>query len=256
MTLSVVGLTVRLGGQPVVIDLTTEFPTGRLTAVMGPNGAGKTTLIRALAVDLPASAGEVQWGAEAIGSWSPTDLARLRSFLSQDAPSDIPFTVRDVVAMGRAPHRQSGETDMATDHRIVAEAMGTTQVISLADRPFRHLSGGERARTSLARVLAQEAPVILLDEPTASLDLGHQERILSCFRNEAASGRTVVAVLHDLNLAAAHADRILFIDEGRIAAQGAPREVLQASFLTSLYHHPIAVIDHPYRDTPLVVTTD
>lgn len=253
MTLSTEGLTVRLGGQPVVSDVTTRFPVGKLTAIMGPNGAGKTTLVRALAVDLAASEGNVNWGDEPIASWAPTELAQLRSFLSQDTPSDIPFTVRDVVAMGRAPYRQAG-SDPAHDRRVVDEAMETMEVSELADRPFSNISGGERARASLARVLAQQAQVILLDEPTASLDLGHQENVLSCLKREAGSGRTVVAVLHDLNLAACHADRILFLDRGGITAEGAPEEVLETQFLTSLYRHPIEVVDHPFRATPLVVT--
>jgi len=256
MTLSTERLTVRLGGRPVVSDVTTCFPVGKLTAIMGPNGAGKTTLVRALAVDLAASEGNVNWGNEPIGSWAPTDLAQLRSFLSQDTPSDIPFTVRDVVAMGRAPHRESSGSDPAQDRRVVDEAMETMEVSELADRRFSNISGGERARASLARVLAQQAHVILLDEPTSSLDLGHQENVLSCFKAEAASGRTVIAVLHDLNLAACHADRILFLDEGTIAAEGSPEEVLETQFLTSLYRHPIEVVDHPFRTTPLVVTRE
>ncbi len=254
MTLTAEGLTIRLAGRPVVIDVTTRFPKGKLTAIMGPNGAGKTTLVRALAVDLAASQGNVNWEHEPIGSWSPTDLALLRSFLSQDTPADIPFTVREVGAMGRAPYRQTEDSDLAEDRRLVDEAMETMDITALADRRFGHISGGERARASLARVLAQQAHVILLDEPTTSLDLGHQENVLSCFGQEAESGRTVVAVLHDLNLAACHADRIVFLDGGRITAEGPPVEVLETRFLTSLYRHPVEVVDHPFRETPLVVT--
>jgi iron complex transport system ATP-binding protein len=162
------------------------------------------------------------------------------------------FSVEEVVAMGRLPH----PPDPAADAALVASAMDTADVAHLAQRDVQTLSGGEAARTVFARVLAQATPVLLLDEPTAALDLRHQETLLRRARGLADAGACVIVVLHDLNLAAGYSDRIVMLADGRVAADGSPREVLTQATIERVYRQAVRVIPHPTRDVPLVVTAD
>lgn len=167
---------------------------------------------------MPAESGELAVGGQPVRAWSPGQLALRRAVLPQSAPLAFPFTADEVVRMGRAPWAGTALAD--EDDPAVAEAMAATEVTAFAGRPYPSLSGGERARVALARVLAQRAPLLLLDEPTAALDLHHQELVLRVCREQAGLGRAVVIVLHDLGLAAAHADRVAVLSGGRIAADG------------------------------------
>ncbi len=167
----------------------------------------------------------------------------------------MPFTVRDVVLMGRHPHRHA-QLDPVDHDQIVDAAMEQTDVAHLATRPITSLSTGERQRVGLARVLAQQTPVLLLDEPTSALDIGHQEAVMRLLSRTAASGTAVLAVLHDLNLAAAHADRVVLMEEGRVRSSGPAAAVLVDTTLTDVYRQPMRVIRHPDRDCPLVLTLD
>ncbi|MGW7455113.1 heme ABC transporter ATP-binding protein [Streptomyces sp. NPDC054787] len=244
-------LHLRLGHREVLsgIDLTAR--SGEVLALVGPNGAGKSTLLAALAADLPATSGEIRIDGRAVGDWSAPDLALRRSVLPQSAVLSFPFPVEDVVRMGRAPW--AGTTCADLDDEAVAAAMAATEVTSFASRPFSALSGGERARVALARVLAQRTPLLLLDEPTAALDLRHQELVLRICRERAAAGDAVVVVLHDLGLAAAYADRAAVLHEGRIAADGPPGEVFDGALLSRVYRQPVEVLAHPRTGAPLVV---
>ena len=159
------------------------------------------------------------------------------------------FGVREVVAMGRLPH----PADAEADGRIVEQSLAAADVVALGERNVQTLSGGEAARTAFARVLAQTTPVVLLDEPTAALDLHHQERLLRHVRGLADAGACAIAVLHDLNLASAYADRIVMLCEGRVAADGTPREVLRRETVERVYRQPVLVIEHPTRGVPLVL---
>ncbi|MET9318646.1 heme ABC transporter ATP-binding protein [Streptomyces sp. NPDC003038] len=244
-------LHVRLGQREVLrgIDLTAR--AGEVLALVGPNGAGKSTLLAALAADLPAASGEIRIDGRAVGEWSAPDLALRRSVLPQAATLSFPFPVEEVVRMGRAPWAGTALAD--ADEEAVAAAMAATEVTEFAARPFSALSGGERARVALARVLAQRAPLLLLDEPTAALDLRHQELVLRICRERAAAGDAVVVVLHDLGLAAAYADRAAVLHEGRIAAAGPPAEVFEEEMLSRVYRQPVEVLAHPRTGAPLVV---
>jgi iron complex transport system ATP-binding protein len=186
-----------------------------------------------------------------VREWRLQALARERAVLTQEQRISFPFPVRDVVEMGRAPWRGRPEEDL--DDLEVAAAMRTSEVDHLATRSFGSLSGGEKGRASFARVLAQQTGILMLDEPTAALDIGHQETLLTTARERARAGAAVLVVLHDLTLAGAHADRIVLLEDGRVAASGAPRDVLDADLLTRVYRHPIEVVPHPRTGDPLVL---
>ncbi|WP_097869271.1 heme ABC transporter ATP-binding protein [Streptomyces sp. rh34] len=246
-----VGLSVRLGQRWVLDSVGLAAHAGEVVALVGPNGAGKSTLLAALAADLPAGSGEVRIDGRPAAAWSAPDLALRRSVLPQSAALSFPFPVEDVVRMGRAPW--AGTEREVEDDAAVAAAMAATEVTGFAGRPFSALSGGEKARVALARVLAQRAPLMLLDEPTAALDLRHQELVLRICRDRAAAGDAVVVVLHDLGLAAAYADRAAVLHEGRIAELGAPDEVFSGELLGEVYRQPVEVFPHPRTGRPLIV---
>lgn len=244
MSYQVRGLECRLGGRTVLTGLDLDVVPGEVLALVGPNGAGKSTLLGALAGDLPVAAGTIALAGRPLAGWPQTDLARERSVLLQANQVSFPFTVAEVVEMGRSPWR--GRPEVELDDRAIADALRLTDTEHLAGRRFTALSGGEKARVSLARVLAQQTPVVLLDEPTAALDLRHQEDVMAIARRLSATGRTVVTVLHDLSLAAAWADRIAVLSQGRLVATGAPVEVLTASLIGEVYGLDV----HVLTDTP------
>ncbi|MET9060626.1 heme ABC transporter ATP-binding protein [Streptomyces antibioticus] len=245
------GVWVRLGGRDVLCGVDVRVRAGEVLALVGPNGAGKSTLLAALAADLPAAAGTVRIHGRPAAGWSAPELALRRAVLPQAAVLSFPFTVADVVRMGRAPH----DSSPAEDEAVISEAMAATEVTHFAARPFSALSGGERARVALARVLAQRAPLLLLDEPTAALDLKHQELVLRLCRERARAGDAVVVVLHDLGLAAAYAHRVAVLHEGRVAADGPPAEVFTGRLLSEVYDQPVEVLPHP-RTGALLVTPE
>jgi iron complex transport system ATP-binding protein len=178
-------------------------------------------------------------------------MARRRAVLPQSHTVGFPFSAAEVVAMGRAPWQRTPQA--GRDDEVIAAAMAATDCTHLAGRSFPSLSGGERARVALARVLAQDTATLLLDEPTAALDLGHQEAVLALAADRAATGAAVVVVLHDLASAAAYADRVAVLDDGRVAATGPPREVLTGELLSRVYRYPVEVLDHPGTGAQLVL---
>ncbi len=245
------GLRVVRRGRTVVEGTDLEVRAGEVLAVVGPNGAGKSSLLGALVGDLPAAEGVVELCGAPIESWSAIECARRRAVLPQQHQVAFPFTARAVVEMGRAPW--VGTTAEADDDEAVDQALTDAEVMTLADRPVPSLSGGEQARVALARVLAQRAQLVALDEPTAALDLRHQELVARLAQRRAAAGDAVVAVLHDLALAAAHAHRIAVVHQGRLVAVGPPRDVLLPEVLTEVYRHDIEVIAHPRTGDLLVL---
>ncbi|QQM43747.1 heme ABC transporter ATP-binding protein [Streptomyces liliifuscus] len=246
-------LHVRLGGREVLSGVDVMARAGEVLALVGPNGAGKSTLLGALAADLPAAAGVVRVDGRPASDWSAQELALRRAVLPQSAALSFPFTVEEVVRMGRAPWAgQAEEYAEETDDAAVAAAMAATEVTDFAGRPFSALSGGERARVALARVLAQRTRLLLLDEPTAALDLRHQELVLRVCRARAHAGDAVVVVLHDLGLAAAYAHRVVILRAGRAVADGRPAEIFTDRLLSDVYQQPVEVFPHPRTGEVLV----
>ncbi|MFD8478292.1 heme ABC transporter ATP-binding protein [Kitasatospora sp. NPDC059673] len=240
-----------VGGRPLLTDVGLTVRRGEILALLGPNGAGKSTLLSVLAGDRRPSSGEVRVDGRPLAGYRPAELARLRALLPQHHEVSFPFAAGEVVRMGRAPW--AGTPAAGEDERVVAAAMAATDCAHLAARPFTALSGGERARVALARILAQDTPLLLLDEPTAALDLRHQELVLRIARERAEAGRGVIVVLHDLTLAAAHADRIALLDAGRTVALGPTGEILDAALLSRVYRHPVEVLAHPRGGAPIVL---
>jgi iron complex transport system ATP-binding protein len=228
-------VSVSLGGRVIVSDASVSLVRGRLVALIGPNGAGKTTLLKAMAGLLPAQGRITLDGAE-MAALSRRDRARRVAYLPQGHQVHWPLTARDVVALGRFPHGLADPARLTPDHaRAINAAMTRTETTIFADRPIMALSGGERARVMLARVLAVEAPVLLADEPTASLDPRHQITVMNDLKAESRRGALVVAVTHDIALASRLADEIVLMNDGRIVAQGAPADVLTDTMLAEVY---------------------
>ena len=248
MSIRAEGVSVTLDGRPVLTDITLDAVPGEVLALVGPNGAGKSTLLSVLSGERHPDAGSITLDDRPLASYSPLELARRRSVLTQENTLSFPFRVREVLEMGRSPWARTPQ--LADDDRALARAAERADVGGLLHRRFTELSGGERARVSLARVLAQDTAIVLLDEPTAALDLRHQEDVLRVARELAADGRAVVVVLHDLSLAGAVADRVGLLAAGRLVALGPPAKVLTASGLSKVYGVKVEVFE---RDGTLLV---
>ena len=239
--LSADNVSIDLGGRRVLDALSLDVKPGAVTVIVGPNGAGKSTLLRALSGEQGIADGEVVIGSTRITELSPSRLARKRALMPQHASLSFPFKVRDVVAMGREPFRHV--TDRDADSTAIDWALMVTDTRKLANRPYTRLSGGEQQRTQLARVLAQTwrqpgditPRFLLLDEPTASLDLAHQHATLHLAGELAGQGVGVVAVVHDLNLAALYADTVAVVSHGKLAALGHPSDVLFPDLIQTVF---------------------
>ncbi len=227
-------LAVSIDGRWVVRDLDISFVRGEFAAIVGPNGAGKTTLMRALA-GLELAWGEIEVGGVALDRLDPRTRARAIAYLPQGHVFHWPMPVADIVALGRIPHAEGYGGLSDADRMAVADALADTDTIELAARPVTSLSGGERARVALARAFAVSAPVLLADEPTASLDPRFALRVVEALAHRADDGTAVVAVMQDLALAARFADRLLVMSAGEIVADGTPREVLTDDLLRTVF---------------------
>ncbi len=246
-------LSYHVQGQRLINDVSLQIASGEMVAIIGPNGAGKSTLLRLLTGYLSPSGGECQLLGKNLNYWPPQALARTRAVMRQYSDLAFPFSVSEVIQMGRAPYGK------AQNHQALQEVMAQTDCLSLAQRDYRALSGGEQQRVQLARVLAQlwqpePAPRwLFLDEPTSALDLYHQQHTLRLLRQLTnQEPLAVCCVLHDLNLAALYADRILLLAQGELVACGTPEEVLNAETLTRWYQADLGISRHPETALPQI----
>lgn len=243
-------VTVRLGGREVVAGADLALRPGEMVAVVGPNGAGKTTWLRALAGILPLDGGEVRVGGAPLASFTRRGLARRLAFLPQETWTEFGITVADAVSMGRFAHLGALRPPGDADRRAVREAMERADVAALAARPLTQLSAGERRRVHLARAIAQEASILVLDEPTTALDVGHACQVMDLLAGLARGGAAVVLSLHDLVLATRGPSRALLLDAGRVVAAGAPVEVLTSPEARRAFGMPLVAIDSPPAIVP------
>ncbi|MFP4376979.1 MAG: heme ABC transporter ATP-binding protein [Spirochaetales bacterium] len=251
-----------IGQVEILSDVSLSISPGEIVALLGPNGAGKTTLLRLLSgTDAEPTEGELAIDGEALHEQTPGALARRRAILSQEQHLTADFPAFDVVLLGRTPHVTGRE--QPKDFQIAAGALADARANALADRPYTVLSGGEKQRVALARASAQiwersdeGNRYLLLDEPTNNLDLAHQHTALRRARRWAADGVGVVTVLHDLNLAAQYADRLVILDHGRVVASGRPRDVLTQELMRDVFQTVARIENHPCFDCPLVVTLE
>ncbi len=242
------------GGCQILSGIDFCLEGGEVLAVLGTNGAGKSTLLATLSGELPRADGDIVLAGRPLDAWSAVARAQRLAVLPQSSSLAFAFSVEEVVLLGRLPHA-SGRDE---DRRIAREAMRAADIEHLQQRSYLALSGGERQRVHLARVLAQiwdsaEPACLLLDEPTASLDLAHQRLILQQAREIAQRGNAVLLVLHDLNLAARYADRLLLLDQGGMSALGTPWQVLQAERIKRVFGVEVQVAPHPQLDCPLII---
>jgi iron complex transport system ATP-binding protein len=245
---------VSYGKRRVLKGVTLDVESGQVLALVGPNGAGKSTLIRAVSGVVPMQAGEVRVNGEALHRLNTMERARYLAVVPQARSLPPAFSVYESVLMGRTPHLGWLGRARAGDRERVQHALEQTQLMPLAERYVGELSGGEQQRVLLARALAQDTPVMLLDEPTTHLDLQHREGLIRLIRDLALHKHlAILMVLHDLNLAGLYAQRVAMLVEGRLEAVGAAAEVLTEARLSQVYHMPVRVMPHPEYGTPLVL---
>ena len=244
-------VSIRLSGRTIVDDVSLTMQANEFVVLVGPNGAGKTTLIKALAGLVPAF-GTVEIAGRALSSVPVRERARHLAYLPQGHDFSWPLPAAEIVALGRYPHADPFSPVSQRDRDAVMHALEITGTTALADRIVTTLSGGERARVALARVLATQAPIVLADEPTMSLDPGHQFVVMDLLRRAARAGGAVLAVVHDLTLAARYADRVLVLEKGRVVADGAPDIALSTDRIANVFDVDADMIDIGGAKLPLV----
>ncbi|HVC32597.1 MAG TPA: ABC transporter ATP-binding protein [Chloroflexota bacterium] len=243
----------RYGSTPVLDAVSLELPAGSLATLIGANGAGKTTLLQLACGTLRPNRGQIHLDEAELARLPSSQRARRIALVPQSLSIPFAFTVREFVGLGRTPYLRALRGERLDDRRAIERALDATDTARFAGRSVHDLSGGERQRVILALALAQEPDVLLLDEPTANLDVAHQLAILDLVRAlNRAEGLTVLAAIHDLNLAALCFDRIIALDRGRIVADGPPRTVLTPEIIGAVYGSAVQVIDHPTEPVPLI----
>ena len=257
MTLSAENLVVHMPGFDLLREINLAVAPGEVVAIVGPNGAGKSSLLKAMTGELRLASGHVQLNGRLLKDWPLEQRARVLAVLSQHSDLNFPFTAEEVVSLGRIPH----DTGVRHDQEIVEQALHRVDGDYLQTRSFVHMSGGEKQRVQLARVLAQiwepseqGDRFILLDEPTAAFDLLHQQMTLNIVSDMAANGVGVLMVLHDLNLAAKCADKLVVLTCGSIAAQGRPADILTEALVNDVFGVACTISRHPATGAPMVIT--
>ncbi|WP_460802163.1 ABC transporter ATP-binding protein [Microbacterium sp. GXF6406] len=247
-------VTLSYDSRLVAENLDVAIPHGKVTVIIGPNACGKSTLLRALSRLLAPTAGRVLLGEEDVRAIGPKDLARRLGLLPQTSTAPFGITVADLIGRGRFPHQRMLQQWSKEDEEAVQRAMAATGVTELADRAVEELSGGQRQRVWIALLLAQDAPLMLLDEPTTYLDIAHQLDVLElCRRLNREEGRTMVLVLHDLNQAARYADHLVVMKHGTLAAAGAPEEILTEELIERVFGLTSRIVPDPVFGSPMVI---
>ncbi|GII88795.1 ABC transporter [Sphaerisporangium siamense] len=248
-------ITLAYGDRVVATRVNLDIPDGAFTAIVGANGCGKSTLLRAFVRLLEPTAGSVLFDGRDVTGFRPKAIAREIGFLPQGLVTPENVVVKRLVARGRYPHQSLLSTWSLDDERAVTDAMAAAGVADLADRPVAELSGGQRQRVWVAMVLAQETPYLLLDEPTTFLDITHQYQLLALFARLRDEGRTVIAVLHDINQACRFADHLVAMKDGGVVAEGPPSTIVTAPLVHQVFDLPSIVVPDPVTGTPMVVPT-
>lgn len=254
--ITVQDLNVALSEEPVLDEVSMTVESGELLGLIGPNGAGKTTLLRTIAGLIEPTTGTVRVADAAIRDLSRREISRRIAVVPQQTNPSFTFSVRDIVAMGRTPYQTRLGTADPNGTVAIESALELTNIASLADRPITDVSGGECQRVLIARALAQDTPVLLLDEPTASLDINYQLGTFSLITELIDSGKTAIAAIHDLGLAARYCDRLLLLSQGEVRAAGTPREVLEPERLRRVFDTAVAVHENPATGAPSVTPVD
>ena len=241
-------------GKVILGDVSFHVGEGEIVGLIGPNGAGKSTLLKTLRGILPILSGSSALMGEDIGPLSAKSFARRVAYLQQHVEMTFAYTARDVVLAGRYPYLSWWHQEKADDHAIAEACMAYTGVSELADKPLHAMSGGQRQRVLLAKVLAQQTPILFLDEPATGLDIIYQEEIFRFCRELCAAGKTVLLVAHELSLAARFCSRLLLVGRGTILADGTPQEVLTDELLSKAYGAPVRVVENPLTHHPEIYT--
>lgn len=238
------------GGVEVLRGIDVAVGSGEFVGVLGPNACGKSTLVKALSGVIAPLGGKVEIGGKAIGEIKPLDLARLVAVIPQSTDIPFPFTGRELVSMGRFPHTGRFSALSPHDEGEIAKAMDETDTGELAGRFVTEISGGERQRLILARALAQSAPILIMDEGTAAMDVHRKIDAFDILKRKNREGMTVLCVMHDLNLAALYCDRLVFMKAGRIAADGPTGDVFTSETIEEVYKTPVRILKHPSLERP------
>ena len=252
MNLEIKDVSLNLGGKQILKSVSLSFQPGCVTALLGPNGAGKSTLFSVIAGDIKPNTGKVCYAGKNIYTMSIKEKAAWRAVFMQKSEISYGYSVREVVAMSRLLRDGSPEKDK----RLIDTVMRRTGVLEFAAQDARCLSGGQQARVTMARVLAQDTPFLLLDEPAAALDLHYQAELLRICREEAHAGKTVVIILHDLNLACGFADEIVLMQAGTVVRHGAPEAIAESAQLERVYGERVTITHHPQSRLPVVLLAD
>lgn len=239
--------------RTIATDLSVSIPDGSFTVIIGPNACGKSTLLRGLSNLLVPTGGHVVLDGKQIATYRAKEVARRLGLLPQSSIAPEGITVADLVARGRYPHQTLLRQWSREDEQAVADALTATNTTDISERLVEELSGGQRQRAWVAMLLAQQTPLLLLDEPTTYLDIAHQIELLELFGELNKQGRTLVAVLHDLNHAARYATHIIAMKEGQIVAEGEPRDVISSELVENVFGLPNVLIDDPVTGAPLIV---
>lgn len=248
------GLCKTIGAEQVLEDIALQVHYGECFGIIGPNGSGKSTLVKLLSGVDEASAGQIAFAGRPLAAYPKKQLARRIAVLQQEALPPIGFTVREVVEMGRYPYQNWLGEEAGDPHTKIEEIMRELDLLDMADRPIEALSGGERQRVALAKVVAQQPELLMLDEPTTYLDIGYQQQMMQYIKKwQQDHGLTVLAVLHDLNLAALYCDRLMIIHDGRLVHTGKVEEILSEQIIKQVYGVSPTIVRHPVSGVPQVL---